>query len=247
LECSTDDAKNDWKRHESSQHYQDELWKCLEPALPGERRPFDECGIVFFRENLMAQHLTTAHGIDAHAGSSKLVAYHVGPNHQYGFWCGFCRKVVRLNTPMGVEAYDERFSHIDVHLVRERRAIEGWVDVRACATKLEMRIKREREDHDAAEQAAAALGELAGEAAARAGRERARARGGAGPARAAEARPLAMAGLREAEERRVSVNQEEYGDTIWTCVSVLSKGLGPVGGADGGAVRVREHEHHRHE
>jgi hypothetical protein len=179
----------------------------------------------------MIQHLTTAHGIDAHAASSKIVAYHVGTNNQCGFWCGFCRKVVRLNTPMGVKAYDERFTHIDVHLVRENRSIDGWVDVRECATKLEMRFAREREEHEAAEQAAAALGELAGEAAVRAGRERARerarARAGAGPA--AEARPLAMAGFREAEENRGSVNQEEYGHTVWTCVSVLSKGLGAGG------------------
>jgi hypothetical protein len=194
--------------------------------MPGQNKPYDECGEVFWRENLMSQHLTAEHRLDAATASSRLEAYHVGPNHQHGFWCGFCRRVVQLQAPLGVEAYDERFTHIDHHLVKERRSIETWVDVRACATKLEMRVRREREARaasaEAEEAAAGALVHAAQQAAAAANvRERARERAKRARTEAAEApvRPTAMAGYREAEERSGMVQQEEYGHTRWFCVS----------------------------
>jgi hypothetical protein len=224
----TNGSQNDWKRHEASQHYQEELWKCLEPALPGsDPNPFNECGEVFWRENIMSHHLTSAHGLNRHKASAQLTAYHVGPNHQQGFWCGFCRNVVPLKCPFGVEAYDERFNHIDVHLVRERRPIEGWVDVRTHKTKVELRMRREQEERDAKEEAAAA-GALVLASAAAAAQEQAGARKRArtartarpaGGARVEAVAPSALAGYREVEERRGRGNQEEFGHTVWVCVS----------------------------
>jgi hypothetical protein len=174
----------------------------------------------------MSQHLTTAHGLDAAKASSRLDAYHVGPNHQYGFWCGFCRRVIQLRAPFGVEALDERFTHIDGHLVREKRPIEGWVDVRACVTKLEMRLVREGEERTADDEARREAAEVLVEAA---GRARVQKRRADGAARAAKRRrdgdppsAMALAACQEAEERSER-NKEAFGHTIWICVSSLGR------------------------
>jgi hypothetical protein len=185
----------------------------------------------------MSQHLSTAHRLDARTASSRLEAYHVGPNHQHGFWCGFCRQVIRLITPKGIEAYDERFTHIDQHLVKEQRPIEDWVDVRAGVTKREMRARRERKErHDravsaGAEEAADALGQAAAAATAQAQAQ--------GPpmkkAKVAEAHSQALAEYREVEERRGRANQEEFGHTMWICVRLLSLASFDREWADGGS------------
>ena len=50
----------------------------------------------------------------------------IGRNGQSGFWCGFCKKVVGLRC-RGLEAWDERFDHIDdYHFKRGERIDESW-------------------------------------------------------------------------------------------------------------------------
>ena len=93
----------------------------------------------------MTQHLTKEHGLDASHAAERLDASHVGPNNQQGFWCGFCCRVIKLRKPLGVEAYDERFTHIDSHFIKENKSVEHWIDVEKHCTKSEMRMQAEKD------------------------------------------------------------------------------------------------------
>ena len=50
----------------------------------------------------------------------------IGRNGQCGFWCGFCQTVVRLEK-QGIEAWDERFNHIDDQHFKKGNRVEYWV------------------------------------------------------------------------------------------------------------------------
>ena len=52
----------------------------------------------------------------------------IGRNCQSQVWCGFCQKIISLDH-RGLEAWDERFNHIDVHFMKERRIIADYVPV----------------------------------------------------------------------------------------------------------------------
>lgn len=114
-------SKNDWKRHENSQHFQSELWRCDEQG----------CSKVFHQVAAYKNHLTDNHKIDDAATiESKASVRRIGPNSQAHFWCGFCKNVVNLNQK-GVDAWTERFNHIDDHFMgrqnREKQSILSWV------------------------------------------------------------------------------------------------------------------------
>jgi len=49
----------------------------------------------------------------------------IGRNGQSGFWCGFCRMIVTLKTK-GLEAWDERFNHIDRQHFSKEETIDHW-------------------------------------------------------------------------------------------------------------------------
>lgn len=56
----------------------------------------------------------------------------MGRNGQARFWCGFCIKLIDLKEK-GVDAWKERFDHIDEHFMGHRdlpeQSIEDWVPV----------------------------------------------------------------------------------------------------------------------
>lgn len=59
----------------------------------------------------------------------------IGRNGQSGFWCGFCKRVVPLRS-RGLEAWDERFDHIDdCHFKRGERIDEGWYPLQSDIPK----------------------------------------------------------------------------------------------------------------
>ena len=133
-------SKNDWKRHENTMHYQVEAWKCAEPKIPDGLHSTTaggktitiakQCGRLCYRRELFMTHLHEAHGL---AGSDKeeyvkdqCKKRRVGRNGQCGFWCGFCQTVVRLEK-MGIEAWDERFNHIDDEHFKQGDRVEDWV------------------------------------------------------------------------------------------------------------------------
>ncbi|CAF9904117.1 MAG: hypothetical protein ALECFALPRED_004853 [Alectoria fallacina] len=138
-------SKNDWKRHENTMHYQVEAWKCAEPKIPdgsdsamardkssgtNEATSSRQCGRLCYRRELFMAHLHEAH----HLADPEYEQYvkdqcrkrRVGRNGQCGFWCGFCQTVVRLEKT-GIEAWDERFNHIDDEHFKKGNRVEGWV------------------------------------------------------------------------------------------------------------------------
>lgn len=50
----------------------------------------------------------------------------IGRNGQSGFWCGFCRRIVTLEG-RGLEAWDQRFNHIDREHFNAGLTIDKWV------------------------------------------------------------------------------------------------------------------------
>lgn len=50
----------------------------------------------------------------------------IGRNGQCGFWCGFCREIITLKK-RGLEAWDERFSHIDDLHFKKGETIDSWL------------------------------------------------------------------------------------------------------------------------
>lgn len=118
-------VQNDWKRHENSQHFQAELFKCQEHASLGTNSP--RCGDVFYDAEYMEDHLKNVHGISSPATlKAKVHENLIGRNHQVRFWCGFCRSNVSLHNH-GVQGWDERFNHIDDHFKAGLRTLD-WVD-----------------------------------------------------------------------------------------------------------------------
>jgi hypothetical protein len=116
-------SKNDWKRHENSQHFQPETWQC-DGTIDGA------CTKVFYHSEPFRTHLTEKHKIeDAATIDQKMESQHFSPNQQVQFWCGFCVRHVDLKGK-GVQAWNERFDHIDDHFVGrscDKKSIEQWI------------------------------------------------------------------------------------------------------------------------
>lgn len=115
-------SKNDWKRHENSQHYLTELWKC------GISDSVGSCRKVYWKEHLFRTHLEEDHSLDQGTIEQEMEARHIGSGGQVAFWCGYCRDIIKL-TKSGLEAKDERFNHIDEHFAGKSMARDDWVYV----------------------------------------------------------------------------------------------------------------------
>ena len=133
-------SKNDWKRHENTMHYQVEAWKCAEPKRPdgsssttiGSKHftTAKQCGRLCYRRESFMTHLHESHGLGIPEKEDYIKDQckkrRVGRNGQCGFWCGFCQTVVRLEK-LGIEAWDERFNHIDDEHFKKGERVEDWV------------------------------------------------------------------------------------------------------------------------
>lgn len=122
-------SKNDWKRHENSQHFLLEVWKCCEPKSHGTP---ETCGKVYHRPEQFRIHLSQAHRLLADATEQKLEVCRVGRNCDARFWCGFCEKIIEV-TRSGLPAWSERFNHIDDHFSGrnglDKKTIDEWKSV----------------------------------------------------------------------------------------------------------------------
>ncbi|KAI9782092.1 MAG: hypothetical protein M1839_005438 [Geoglossum umbratile] len=117
-------SKNDWKRHENTQHLQLEMWRCREKDNVNGK----ECCKLFYRRETFQQHLRQHHYIsDTERLRDEARNRRIGRNRQIQFWCGFCRVVVPLKY-RGLEAWDERFNHIGSHFAQNQK-IDEWVPV----------------------------------------------------------------------------------------------------------------------
>ncbi|KAK3309055.1 uncharacterized protein B0T15DRAFT_392374 [Chaetomium strumarium] len=110
-------SKNDWKRHENSQHFQLEIWRCAEQVTDpaGGEQQEQECGKVCHRAESLKAHLERDHGIrDQALLDRKLADCRMGRNFESRFWCGFCQTTIEPSGKGG-PAHSERFDHIDDH------------------------------------------------------------------------------------------------------------------------------------
>lgn len=103
-------SKNDWTRHEDSQHLLHVIWKCDEAT----EAPDGKCDKVCHHRELFQRHLTTHHQIhDAAVMNKKLNSCRIQQG-QTRFWCGFCTELIELKHTE-TNAIKGRFSHIDDH------------------------------------------------------------------------------------------------------------------------------------
>jgi hypothetical protein len=103
--------KRDWKRHDNSRYLHLETWRCDEERLEGAA-----CAKVCYRRQSFQEHLVREHCIsDSDSIKIKLDKCRIGRNCQSRFWCGFCCKLVDVKK-RGIDAWTERFDHIDDHL-----------------------------------------------------------------------------------------------------------------------------------
>ncbi|PTB69749.1 hypothetical protein BBK36DRAFT_1188342 [Trichoderma citrinoviride] len=99
-------SKNDWKRHESSQHFQLESWHCN----------VEGCGKVLPRRELFRSHLLNHHRLtDGQKVEDKLEKCRLGRHCDPRFWCGFCDKFIEVTGEV-VNSWTKRCDHIDNHL-----------------------------------------------------------------------------------------------------------------------------------
>jgi len=107
-------SKNDWKRHENSQHIQLEFWKCAEKPRDGSS-PSSVCGRICHRRETFKNHLEKDHGIaDDKTIEKRCTDCRNGRNFESRFWCGFCKTTIEFGKNGGL-AWSERFDHIDAH------------------------------------------------------------------------------------------------------------------------------------
>ena len=85
-----------------------------------------ECARLFYRREPFQAHLKEQHGIkDEEHIKAQSKRGRIGRNCQSGFWCGFCQKIVQLKSK-GLDAWDERFNHIDDMHFKKGQSIGEW-------------------------------------------------------------------------------------------------------------------------
>jgi hypothetical protein len=131
-------SKNDWKRHETSQHFQLEVWKCSEPK---SSNPTEKCGNSSrdrapFKKHMMSEH-NRSEGDEL---DQLLEKYHLGRNCESRFWCGFCEEIMDVKQT-GLTAWKERYDHIDNHITGHGTAqmsMSQWKMIDPQQSKVDM-------------------------------------------------------------------------------------------------------------
>ncbi|KIW48073.1 hypothetical protein, variant [Exophiala oligosperma] len=115
-------SKNDWKRHEQSQHEQQECWRCLKCRK-----------VIYHGQNHYVEHMRQVHCIDRIDGTEHSPGNRrIARNHQGRFWCGFCKTIIAVTPDLvGVDAITYRFNHVSDHFVKDKMNIKSWVELDA--------------------------------------------------------------------------------------------------------------------
>lgn len=118
-------SKNDWKRHESIQHYQLETWICD----CAKSDSAESCGKVCYRRESFRNHLSKEHEItDTSKLEEKVEGCRKGRHCDAHFWCGFCQETVEIKETDNTWA--KRCDHIDDHFSGRRvpkKDISEWI------------------------------------------------------------------------------------------------------------------------
>lgn len=119
-------SRNDWKRHENSQHFLQEMWRCEREVQNGGK-----CGKLVYQEDKLAQHLHRHHGIALNSAQNEdeRKSMHLGREGHHHFWCGFCNKLIKQQDSMHQGAWDMRFKHIGDHFDKDNYHIDNWIDI----------------------------------------------------------------------------------------------------------------------
>jgi len=132
-------AKSDWKRHENSQHFQLEAFRCGQKSAGGQ-----VCGEHFFRVEPFKRHLESHHKmVEPEEREAEAKARRIGKNCQQQFWCGFHNQIIVLKERRNA-AWDERFDHIAYHFEKDKKSIEEWVCAEENKTKKELLKEMDR-------------------------------------------------------------------------------------------------------
>ncbi|KAF7190009.1 Transcriptional regulator CRZ1 [Pseudocercospora fuligena] len=120
-------SRNDWKRHESGQHFLEEMWKC------GRARKHDGGTCLrrpWFTKDQMIRHLKgPEHKMsNEHEIEQECDKYHLGREGHVHFWCGFC-KILITQPEYTTNAWENRFKHIGDHFDHDKWNIDDWVCV----------------------------------------------------------------------------------------------------------------------
>ncbi|GAB1741383.1 hypothetical protein NU219Hw_g6618t1 [Hortaea werneckii] len=134
-------SRNDWKRHENSQHFLIDQWRC-DMIIENHHK----CGSLFQSEDAMRKHLlahhTTALQLEASRKGNPLQRLvtlkaehmHIGREAHHYYWCGFCD---RLIAPVkdASNAWEDRFRHVGDHYDKENKHVDDWICVQANRRK----------------------------------------------------------------------------------------------------------------
>ncbi|KAK1047994.1 hypothetical protein LTS16_004841 [Friedmanniomyces endolithicus] len=126
-------SRNDWKRHEESQHSLQEMWKCMLPTPAGTR-----CPTISYNSTHFADHLRQSH--QDSLGSTAQVplvgeSMHLGAKAHRRYFCGFCNALVEQNPADFLHAAEARYKHIGDHYDQESCHVNEWVWVEADKPK----------------------------------------------------------------------------------------------------------------
>ncbi|KAK3722238.1 hypothetical protein LTR37_002671 [Vermiconidia calcicola] len=133
-------SRNDWKRHENSQHYQEEMWRCQFGRDDGSGK----CGRLAYRKDTFALHLFRKHSVplQTHQSEVECTRSHLGREGHHQFWCGFCDALIQQPESILQGAWDFRLKHIGDHFDKNNSHISNWIDIE------ENRPKGQLSDHD---------------------------------------------------------------------------------------------------
>jgi hypothetical protein len=114
-------SKDDWKRHENSQHFKHETWRCQ----------FNDCSRISYHMDAFKAHLLKDHSISIPQLQDYVrTARHIGDDFPSKGWCGFCRTVIDFGLK-GSDPWTQRFTHIDNHFMGRdkctKQSIKDWI------------------------------------------------------------------------------------------------------------------------
>ena len=142
-------SKSDWKRHESTQHFETETWRCEEHASHSN---ILECAEIFHEQQEFINHLHQRHRLDEQTISKRCESGRVGNNYQTSYWCGFCRKIILQKDKRGSEAQNERYDHIDDCHFKTGQRIDEWYSIDSQVPRGIRSRKQDEEDSDDTEE-----------------------------------------------------------------------------------------------